>query len=115
LPEVHAAIVNDDWDLAIELIGPDDFGAGVDMFNKALAARSVKWVEKIIAAGYNIQNDIAISPAVIIRLAEIDPQGLAKKLKGLDYKIIPRMIEQAKTEEGKQALKALMKDATNHS
>jgi ankyrin repeat protein len=26
LPEVHAAIVNDDWDLALELIGPDDFG-----------------------------------------------------------------------------------------
>ena len=26
LPEVHAAIMNDDWDLALELIGPDDFG-----------------------------------------------------------------------------------------
>ncbi len=26
LPEVHAAIVNDDWDLALELICPDDFG-----------------------------------------------------------------------------------------
>jgi hypothetical protein len=26
LPVVHAAIVNDDWDLALELINPDDFG-----------------------------------------------------------------------------------------
>ena len=26
LPEVHAAIVNDDWDLALELICPEDFG-----------------------------------------------------------------------------------------
>ncbi len=26
LPEVHAAIMNDDWDLALELMGPDDFG-----------------------------------------------------------------------------------------
>jgi len=26
LPEVHAAIMNDDWDLALELICPEDFG-----------------------------------------------------------------------------------------
>ena len=26
LPEVHAAIMNDDWDLALELICPEDLG-----------------------------------------------------------------------------------------
>ena len=95
--------------------GEDAGDAGGEMFNLALAASSLKWVEKLIDAGYNIQNDIAMSPAVIIRLAEIDPQGLAKKLKGLDYKITPQMIRQAHTEAGKQALTALMKSATNQS
>ncbi|CAM8624240.1 Ankyrin repeat [Oxalobacteraceae bacterium] len=90
----------------------NDVGHG--MLYWALTAGSLKWVNKLINAGFDLQAAIYRHPALIIALADLDPQGLAKKLKGLDYKIIPRMIEQAMTEEGKQALKALMKDATNH-
>ena len=88
---------------------------GRELFHMALAASSLKWVEKLINAGYSLQKDIAISPAIIIRLAEIDPQGLANKLQGLQYTIIPQMIRQANTEAAKQALTALMTKASNHS
>jgi hypothetical protein len=54
------------------------------------------------------------APGLIAQLADIDPQGLAKKLNGLDYKITSHMLEQTKTEAGKQALTALMTKANNH-
>ena len=85
---------------------------GYDMFVKALIARSLKWVEQLINAGFNLQQAINDAPPYISVLADIDSQGLAQKLKGLNYVITPRRIEQAETEAGKQALKALMKNAT---
>ena len=86
---------------------------GLDMFLCALFAGSLTWVEKFIAAGFDLQV-IADSPGFIAKLADIDPQGITKKLKGLDYKITPHMIEQTRTEAGKQALMALMTKANNH-
>ena len=85
---------------------------GYDMFVMALTARSLKWVEQLINAGFNLQQAINDAPSYISVLADIDSQGLAQKLKGLNYVITPRRIEQAETEAGKQALKALMKNAT---
>jgi len=87
---------------------------GYDMFNLALAARSLKWVERLIDAGFNLQAAIDDIPTYISVLADIDPQGLAQKLKGLKYEVTPRMIERANTEAGKHALKALMTSANNH-
>ena len=83
------------------------------MFLCALFAGSLTWVEKFIAAGFDLQV-IADSPGFIAKLADIDPQGITKKLKGLDYKITPHMIEQTRTEAGKQALIELMTKANNH-
>ena len=85
------------------------------MLEAALAARSLKWVNKLINAGFDLQAAIYRNPALIIALADLDPRGLAKKLKGRDYKIAPYMIEQTKTEAGKQALMALMTKASNNS
>ncbi len=87
---------------------------GYDMFVKALIARSLKWVEQLINAGFNLQQAINDAPSYISVLADIDSQGLAQKLKGLNYVITPRRIEQAETEAGKQALMALMTKANNH-
>jgi histidyl-tRNA synthetase len=86
---------------------------GYDMFVMALTARSLKWVEQLINAGFNLQQAIDDVPSYISVLADIDHQGLAQKLKGLNYVITPRRIEQAETEAGKQALKALMTTANN--
>ncbi len=88
---------------------------GQEMFDWALTAGSLKWVDKLIAEGLNLQRVITRDYAYISILADLDPQALAKKLNGLDYEVTARMIEQTKTEEGKQALKALMKDTTTHS
>ena len=86
---------------------------GHEMFLWAVDAGSLTWVEKLIAAGFDLQV-IADRPGLIAQLADIDPQGLAKKLKGLDYKITSHMLEQTKTEAGQQALTALMTKANNH-
>ena len=87
---------------------------GLNMFESALKAGSLKWIEKLIDAGFDLKEAIDSSAAIIIRLADVDPQGIAKKLNGLDYKITSHMIEQTKTEAGKQALTALMTKANNH-
>jgi hypothetical protein len=86
---------------------------GHEMFLWAVDAGSLTWIEKLIAAGFDLQV-IADRPGLIAQLADIDPQGLAKKLKGLDYKITSHMLEQTKTEAGQQALTALMTKANNH-
>ena len=87
---------------------------GLNMFESALKAGSLKWIEKLIDAGFDLKEAIDSSAAIIIRLADVDPQGIAKKFNGLDYKITSLMIEQTKTEAGKQALTALMTKANNH-
>jgi hypothetical protein len=97
----------------------DSLSAGNDvghgMFYWALTAGSLKWVEKLIAAGLKLQNFISSSESYISILADLDPQGLAKNLKGLENKITPRMIDHASTEAGKQALTALLTKASNNS
>jgi ankyrin repeat protein len=97
----------------------DSLSAGNDvghgMFLWALQARSIKWVEKLIAAGLNRQGAIADHPAYISMLADLDPQGLAEKLNGLNYVVTPRMVQHTSTEAGKQALTALMNHAGNNS
>ena len=95
------------------LMAGNDVGHG--MFYWALTAGSLKWVEKLIAAGLKLQNIISSSESYISILADLDPQGLAKNLKGLENKITPRMIDHASTEAGKQALTALMNRAGNNS
>ena len=87
---------------------------GYDMFRNALAARSMKWVERLLDAGFNLQIVIDEFPVSISILADIDHQGLAQKLKGLNYEVTPHMIERANTEAGKHALKALMNSSSNH-
>jgi hypothetical protein len=87
---------------------------GYDMFRNALAARSLKWVERLLDAGFNLQIVIDEFPVSISILADIDHQGLAQKLKGLNYEVTPHMIERANTEAGKHALKALMNSSSNH-
>jgi len=84
----------------------NDVGQGI--FYWALTAGSLKWVDKLIASGLKLQNIISSSESYISILADLDPQGLAKKLKGLENKITPRMVEHAGTEAGKQALTALI-------
>ena len=88
---------------------------GYDMFLVALTAGSLKWVEKLIAAGINRQKAIADSPTCIYLLADLDPAGLHTKLKGLNYTITELMISHAETEAGKQALMELMTNASNNS
>jgi hypothetical protein len=85
------------------------------MFLVALTAGSLKWVEKLIAAGINRQKAIADSPTCIYLLADLDPAGLQTKLKGLNYTITELMISHAETEAGKQALMELMTNASNNS
>ena len=91
----------------------NDVGQG--MFYWALTAGSLKWVDKLIAAGFKLQNIISSSESYISILADLDPQNLANKLKGLENKITPRMIDHARTEAGKQALIALIPKVTNNS
>jgi len=69
----------------------------------------------LIAAGLNRQGAIADHPSYISMLADIDPQGLAEKLNGLNYVVTPRMVQHTSTEAGKQALTALMNHAGNNS
>ena len=85
---------------------------GHDMFMWALDAGSLTWVEKFIAAGFDLQV-IADRPGLIAQLADIDPQGIAKKLQGLNCQINSIWLEIPKTEAGKQALTALMTTANN--
>jgi hypothetical protein len=88
---------------------------GYGMFQMAIEARSLKWVEKLIDAGLNRQKVIAESRNYMVMLADLDPHGISEKLKGLHYIITPRMVEQASTEAGKQALTALMTNASNNT
>jgi hypothetical protein len=85
------------------------------MFQMAIEARSLKWVEKLIDAGLNRQKVIAESRNYMVMLADLDPHGISEKLKGLHYIITPRMVEQASTEAGKQALTALMTNASKNT
>jgi hypothetical protein len=87
---------------------------GYDMFLVALIAGSLKWAEKLIAAGINRQKAIADSPTCISLLADLDPEGLQTKLKGLNYTITELMISNAETEAGIQALMELMTNASNN-
>ena len=93
--------------------------AGIDegngMFHMALSVGSLKWVEQLIAAGLNRQKTIAESSTYMSMLADLDPQGLSEKLKGLNYKITQLTIDHACTEAGKQALTALINKAKNNS
>ena len=93
--------------------------AGIDegngMFHMALSVGSLKWVEQLIAAGLNRQKTIAESSTYMSMLADLDPQGLSEKLKGLNYKITQLTIDHACTEAGKQALIALINKAKNNS
>ena len=64
LPVVHAAIVNDDWDLALELIGPDDFGllwlppvSQSDPKNGATRLDAGAWAVNLLSKNEKIQND----------------------------------------------------------
>jgi ankyrin repeat protein len=91
----------------------NDTGHG--MFLMALTAGSLKWAEKLIAAGINRQKAIADSSTCIFLLADLDPAGLQEKLKGLNYTITELMISHARTEPGKQALMELMTNASNNS
>ena len=88
---------------------------GYDMFHTALLAGSLKWVEQLIAAGLNRQQAFADSFTYISMLADLDPQGLSEKLKGLNYKITQLTVDHARTEAGKQALRALISDTDSHS
>lgn len=87
---------------------------GREMFMWALYAGSLKWVEKLIVAGFNLQRPIDSHPEYLPKLADIDPDGIAKKLKGINYKITSYLIGQAKTEAGKRAMIALTTKANNH-
>ena len=89
----------------------NDMGHG--MFFWALRAGSIKWIDKLIAAGLNRQSAIANHSSYICMLADLDPQGLAEKLNGLNYVITPLVVQHASTEAGKQALMALMANANN--
>jgi hypothetical protein len=88
---------------------------GYQMFQMALLAGSLKWVEQLIAAGLNRQQVIAKSSSFMSMLADLDPQGLSEKLKGLNYTITQLTIDHACTEAGKQALTALMNKTKNNS
>ncbi len=88
---------------------------GYQMFQMALLAGSLKWVEQLIAAGLNRQQVIAKSSSFMSMLADLDPQGLSEKLKGLNYTITQLTIDHARTEAGKQALTALKNKAKNNS
>ncbi len=84
-----------------------------EWFLFAINAGSLKWVEKLIAAGLRLEDMFAISTGFINKLADLDPQGLAEKLNDLQIQITPEMVDDAKTEAGKQALMALMANPNN--
>ena len=92
-----------------------DNDVGQGMFYWALTAGSLKWVDKLMAAGLKLQNIISRSESYISILADLDPQGLAKQLKGIENKITPRMVDHASTEAGKKALTALIPKSSNNS
>jgi hypothetical protein len=81
--------------------------AGQEMFDLALTAGSLKWVEKLIAAGLNLLDVIISGPYYISQLADLDPQGFPEKIKGLENKI-NTVVMNTKTEAGKQALMVLV-------
>jgi len=81
---------------------------GYGKFSWAVSAGSLKWVEKLIAAGFKLERMFQVSPFFIIKLADLDPEGLAEKFKNLQLPIEPHWVDQTKTEAGKQALMALI-------
>ena len=71
LPEVHAAIVNDDWDLAIELIGPDDFGlywmpstSQSPKKNSSKDLDASTWAIKLMSRNEDIRNKAIVDMAI---------------------------------------------------
>ena len=87
----------------------------IDIFELAISAGSIKWVEKLIDAGLKLQDPFSKDHNLISLLADLDPEGLAKKLSDIQIQITPYLVNQAETEAGKQALIALMAnpDKTN--
>lgn len=82
-----------------------DVGHG--MFYWALTAGSLKWVDKLIAAGLKLLDVIITEPNYISQLADLDPQGFAEKTKGLENKI-HGLVNVTKTEAGNQAMNLLI-------
>jgi len=71
LPEVHAAIVNDDWDLALELICPDDFGllwlppaSQRQPQNGGTDLDASSWTVDLLSQNKNIQNNAILKMAL---------------------------------------------------
>ena len=71
LPEVHAAILNDDWDLALELMGQDDFGllwlpttSQSPLKNGNTDLDSSTWPVKLISRNEDIRNKAIVDMAV---------------------------------------------------
>jgi len=87
---------------------------GHKIFYWALTAGSLKWVEKLMAAGLNLQSVITGDHACISLLADLDPQGFAEKIKGIENKL-PNIVDHTTTEAGKKALTALVTKIRNNS
>ena len=73
LPVMHAAIVNDDWDLALELIGPDDFGlvwlppaSQRQPRNGSTDLDASTWTVDLLNKNENIRNDAILRMALHI-------------------------------------------------
>jgi hypothetical protein len=79
---------------------------GHEMFDWALTAGSLKWVDKLIAAGLQLLDVILTDPNYISQLADLDPQGFAEKTKGLENKI-HSLVNSTKTAAGNQAVNVL--------
>ena len=79
---------------------------GHEMFDWALTAGSLKWVDKLIVAGLQLLDVILTDPNYISQLADLDPQGFAEKTKGLENKI-HSLVNSTKTAAGNQAVNVL--------
>ena len=71
LPEVHAAIMNDDWDLALELICPEDFGLNwlpstsqSPQKNSHTDLDASSWTIDLLSQNKKIQNNAILAMAL---------------------------------------------------
>ncbi len=76
----------------------------------ALQAGSKLWFDRFITAGLDLTAMLkTYGPDLVPMLADMDPAGLPSRLKGYRVKIDEKMIEAARTDEGRQALLSMRK------
>ena len=77
---------------------------------QAVDVGSLRWFDAFVDAGFDLQEYIGLSARDFLpRLADLDPAGLKKRLTGYKLPTDDTILESCKTEQGRQALRELMK------